>query len=355
MASALVKAAASAVAGGLVPYVCCSHAGAPAGVAVPSAALGSLSSLLYYARVWIQGYCFDKCCNIKADLTGKVAIVTGGTQGGLGFAAAEILACMGATIVLTVRSKTKGEEATIALKKAAGHDRISFVVVDFMSKKSIRDGAASIIAAQTRLDMLVLNAGVASGPSGDVWMANQVGPFLFTKLLTPLLRYTAESGSDGVRVVAVSSGAHKKAAINYQDPYVVTSASPFGGPYGQSKLAQIMHMRELQRLLREQPGLAGEQAIRCFSITPGFALTNLTAGKIPKVAMPLVWLMSRSPHMGAQAIKMACVDPTVPGGSYISNCYVKQTEGVDSCSNQPTEWKKLWALCEKCVEDEAYQ
>merc|ERR1712113_1179512 len=112
--------------------------------------------------------------------------------------------------------------------------------------------------------------------SGDVWMANQVGPFLFTKLLTPLLSDTAKSSSDGVRVVAVSSGAHKKAAINYNDPYVVASTSPFGGPYGQSKLAQIMHMRELQRLLREQPGLAGEQAIRCFSMTPGFALTNIT-------------------------------------------------------------------------------
>lgn len=275
-------------------------------------------------------------------------VVTGGTVGGLGFAAAQILGQMGATVILTVRNAAKGDEAVTELKRIIGHDRVSYTIIDFLSKKSVRKGAASIVAAHSRLDMLVLNAGVGSGPECDVWMANQVGPFLFTNLLTPLLTSSAAKSQDGVRVVAVSSGAHKRAAINYDDPYKAD------GAYGHSKLAQIMHMRELQRKLRAQPGLDGEQIVRCMSITPGFALTNITAGRIPKPVMPLVWLMSRSAYVGAQVIKQACVDPDVPGGSYLSNCYVKQTEGVDNCSNIPDQWDKLWTLCEKCVGDDQY-
>ena len=45
------------------------------------------------------------------DLTGRTAVVTGGTVGGLGFAAAELLAQMGATVILTCRSEAKAAEA----------------------------------------------------------------------------------------------------------------------------------------------------------------------------------------------------------------------------------------------------
>ena len=112
-----------------------------------------------------------------------------------------------------------------------------------------------------------------------------------------------------------------------------------------------MHMRELQRRLRAQPGLAGEHAVRCVSVTPGFALTNIV--NAPQYAVPFIWLLSRSAHVGAQVIKMAAVD-VVPGGSYLSNCYVKPTEGVDGCSNDPEQWSKLWSLLEKCVDDGRY-
>lgn len=319
---------------------------------MPATFLGSLAGFIFYVRSWIQGYYFDKQCALNVDLTGRCAVVTGGTVGGLGFAAAEILAAMGATVIITVRNEVKGKDAVARLARASGHDRISFVLVDFLSKSSIRDGTASILKAHSRLDILVLNAGVSGG--ADLWMANQVGPFLFTKLLTPLLVSTSKMYGD-VRVVAVSSGAHKNAV-----PYDPTDdgsshVGSFTGSYGQSKLAQIMHMRELQRRLRAQPGLEGEQAVRCVSVTPGFALTNIVSGKIPAPARPLVWLLARSPHVGAQVIKMACIDAAVPGGAYLSNCGVKSTEGANGCSNDPEEWSKLWALCETSVKDEHYQ
>lgn len=311
-----------------------------------------VASFLLYARAWIQGYYFDKRYLRNVDLTSKVALVTGGTVGGLGFAGAEILGKMGATVIMTVRSEQKGKAAVEQLKRTAGHNRISYVLVDFSSKASVRQGAAEVIAKLERLDMLVLNAGIASrkGNADDVWMTNQVGPFLFTQLLTPLLTSTAKQHG-AVRVVAVSSGAHKGASIQWNNPYGTPSQSgPFAGSYGMSKLAQIMHMRELQRRMRAaDPALAGTL---CICVTPGFALTNIV--EAPSLAYPLLWFMSRSAYVGAQVIKMACIDEDVPGGSYLSNCYVKPTEGADGCSNNSAEWAKLWKLCEQCVEDDRY-
>jgi hypothetical protein len=120
------------------------------------------------------------------------------------------------------------------------------------------------------------------------------------------------------RVIAVSSGAHKRAAINYDNPW--EPGAKVGGAYGQSKLAQILHMRELQvsvclllprsrhvsapvspsvlvhsahpegatgwcgRQRRVQTSLGAQGAdvtsFKCFAITPGFALTNILALKV---------------------------------------------------------------------------
>lgn len=235
MTTALVKGLGVAMAGGVGGALLSQSLKLSMAATASTVLLTSVGCFLYYARVWIQGYYFDKRCRIQAELNGRVAIVTGGTVGGLGFAAAEILHGMGATVVLTVRSAAKGEEA---VKRLGGGERVSYELVDFLSAASVAQGAAAIEARVGRLDFLVLNAGVGSGKSTDMWMANQLGPFLFTEALTPLLVHTAQQGRD-VRVVAVSSGAHKRAAIHWADPW---DPSPLGkggiglgSAYGQSK------------------------------------------------------------------------------------------------------------------------
>jgi len=346
----LAKGLASALGGGTASALACSALGFGIAPTIFSVLFATVGSFLYYARVWIQGYYFDKRCRVDADLTGKIAVVTGGTVGGLGYAAAEILHKMGATVVLTVRTAAKGEEA---VAKLGGGERASYELVDVLSSASAATGAKALAKKLGRLDYLVLNAGVAKGDTAEMWMANQVGPFSFTELLTPLLVQTAKAHGD-VRVVAVSSGAHKRASIDFEDPWAPTGpdGGMLGNAYGQSKLAQIMHMRELQKRLRAYKGCGGETAIRCLAMTPGFALTNLTPA-VPAPLLPLLWLIARSSRVGAQPIKMACVDPDVPGGSYLSNCYVKPAEGKDGCANEPEQWAKLWALCEKCAAEAA--
>lgn len=349
MGFAVIKATASAVAGGY-------SAKLAARIIAPerllphyiSGALGGTIALLYYARVWIQGYYFDRRYRKDADLSGRVVVVTGGTVGGLGFAGAQILASLGASVVVTVRSDVKGTEAISKLGANA-----SYVLCDFSKLASIRQAAEHILSKHSRLDMLVLNAGVGMGDKPQIWMVNHVGPYVFTELLRPLLESTAKRHGD-VRVCAVSSGAHKRANIDHENPWEpgkVTGALG-GSSYGQSKLAQILHMRALQASMRALPGLAGETAVRCISVTPGFAMTNIAVGsKPPAPARALMWLMARSAYVGAQVIKMACIDPHVPGGAYLSNCYDKPSEGENNCSNSMDEWEKLIQTTERCVKE----
>ncbi|CAB9513926.1 Short-chain dehydrogenase TIC 32, chloroplastic [Seminavis robusta] len=305
---------------------------------------GATMGLLCYSRVWVQGYWIDETCRIQRDLTGSCAVVTGGTVGGIGFAAAEMLAQKGATVIVTCRSQAKGQSAVKQLREACGHNKIHYVLVDFLSNQSVRDGAAAIGKLTDRLDFLILNAGIASGPHENIWQTNHIGPFLFTQELSKLLNDTAKKHD--VRVVSVSSGAHKNARIHWADPFRIPPEQRklFGGAYGQSKLANILHMRELQHHVDA----------KCFSVTPGAVKTNMLLKEVPTVAHPLLYFVLRSPAIGAQVILSACLDPGIPSGSYLSNCRVKASEGFESCSNDEAQAKKLWELTERQIKENRF-
>ena len=365
--------------------------------------LASLGGLTYYLRVWVQDYYFDRSYKEKAscrrDLTGHTAVVTGGTVNGLGYAAAELLYQQGATVIITTRSIEKGETAIAKLTKkkepqssssSSLSSRASFVVCDFLSESSIRKCSTKIIKVTNgRIDFLVLNAGI-SGQGGDasssstaeatakVWMTNHLGPFLFANELRPaLIRTAKDNQSQQPRVVWVSSGAHKKADIDWDNPFQPSSSVSVSGggndgggdgnsdgnskstpsssisSYGQSKLANIMHMREYQKRIRQEIN-SDAADVKCFAVTPGAVWTNI----IPPTPLlyPLFWFILRSPTIGAQVIKMACLDTNIlKGGEYLSNCYVKATEGKNGCSNDENQWKKLWELSSKQIEENEYE
>lgn len=300
-----------------------------------------------YLRRQLQGYWFDRRCPCPdVDLTGRVALVTGGSVGGLGYAAAESLLRLGATVVITLRSEVKAQEAVTKLQMVTP-GKVDFLLVDFLSQRSVREGAELFRKKYDRLDMLILNAGVGGDVGSEVvWQTNHVSHFILTEELRPLIEATAKKHS-GARVVAVSSGAHTSGAIDYASPY-----HPEKSCYAQSKLAQIMHLREFQRQLREQ-GLE-EAQVKCFAVTPGFVVTNIGPLKntwIRVLAAPLLACFGRSSWMGAQVIKMACISPDLPGGAYLSNCCHKPSKGEDDASNRPEEWRKLWELSERCAQE----
>ena len=99
------------------------------------------------------------------DLSGKIALVTGGSSG-LGIQLAKALARQGATVVVAARREEKLQETVRALKELGAE--ASYVVMDVMSPESIDQAVAEVVAQYQRIDILVNNAGVgASVPAAE--------------------------------------------------------------------------------------------------------------------------------------------------------------------------------------------
>ena len=153
------------------------------------------------------------------DQTGRVHIVTGG-YAGCGEALANILYQHNATIYVVGRSKSKAETAINEMKGSHPNSkgRLEFLQVDLADLTTIKPAVEDFKKREQRLDVLTLNAGVMGPPKGsksaqghDLQIAtNCLGHFLLTKLLTPLLKQTAEgpdTAPGSVRVTwAASTG-----------------------------------------------------------------------------------------------------------------------------------------------------
>lgn len=169
---------------------------------------------------------FDPAKDIPS-LAGKVVMITG-AAGFLGRQTAIELARYGRPARIYVADLSRDEEAKKAvaneiLREAYGdHEEaaalgteIRFVDLDLASLESVRDCAANFLAQEEQLDILFLNAGiirVSAATTKEGYEAhfgiNYLGHALLARLLTPLLRRTAERPGADVRVVVVSSEGH---------------------------------------------------------------------------------------------------------------------------------------------------
>ncbi|EXJ86935.1 hypothetical protein A1O3_03889 [Capronia epimyces CBS 606.96] len=189
------------------------------------------------------------------DLSGKVIIVTGGNNG-IGKATVVALAKHNAgRIYLAARSKAKYDDAMASVREAAPGAKVEFLELDLASFASIKRAADQVIASNDRLDILINNAGVMALPPAQTvegyeiqFGTNHMGHALLTKLLLPLLLKTAELSD--VRIVNVTSTGYMLAPKGtFLPDQVRTSMSDFHTyvRYGQSKMANVLHGRELAR------------------------------------------------------------------------------------------------------------
>ncbi|GJP38707.1 hypothetical protein CLOM_g23125 [Closterium sp. NIES-68] len=316
------------------------------------------------------------------DLTGKVAIVTGGSSG-IGTETARVLVLRGASVVLAVRNTTAGEAAKAAIVKdiegraaaeAAGQagkapvgERVSVMALDLASLKSVRAFAADYLRLNRPLHVLVNNAGVMLCPfmlTADGYEnqfgTNHVGHFLLTNLLLPKLKETAQQEGTEARIVVVSSAAHKMPypggirfdAINSKEGYDSMKA------YGQSKLANILHARELARRLKEEGAPVAVNALH-----PGVIDTNLMRHVVPpgtiwhtlgRGAYNLVfqWFMKTIPQGAATSCFLAA-HPSLAGvsGGYYADS--REAEGSATDLSRDTQLAaKLWELSEQMASKE---
>ena len=211
----------------------------------------------------------------RTSLAGRTVLVTGPTSG-LGRAAVSHFAAMGARVLLLGRDESKLERTRTELVAWSGDSEIEVHVADMGSLASVRSAADRILARESRLDVLVDNAGALfadrrTSPDGfELSFATMVlGPFLLIDRLLPLL--TAAAATNGPsRIVAVTSGGQYTQRLHLDD--LQSDAGAYTGTlaYARAKRAQVTLMREWARRLRDR-GIVANAMHPGWADTPGFA------------------------------------------------------------------------------------
>jgi NAD(P)-dependent dehydrogenase (short-subunit alcohol dehydrogenase family) len=209
---------------------------------------------------------------VVPDLTGRLAVVTGASDG-LGLGLATRLAAAGAELVLPVRNQAKGEAAIDRLRAGVPDAQVSLRELDLASLDSVAALAKTLDAEGRPIHLLINNAGVMTPATRHTtadglelqFGTNYLGHVALTGRLLPLL------SAGQARVTTMSSSAARQGKINWADLQSEDKYAPIAS-YGQSKLANLLFGLELERRSR-----AGDWGIVSNVAHPGTTLTNLYA------------------------------------------------------------------------------
>jgi len=230
---------------------------------------------------------------------------------------------LGMTVVVGVRKVEAGQKIAKEFQDLGFTGSVNAYQLDTSSMKSVESFARIVSKEYPTIHLLVNNAGIMYGDytvTEDGFESqlatNYLGHFLLTHLLMPNLKAGGESGSYS-RVVNVSSSSHRGLGIffddiNFEKQYFST------GAYSQSKLAQIMAARHMDRLLQAQGS-----KVHCYSAHPGVVDTDLFDGtSVKRYSQWLMKLLFKRPEEGATTILHTCLSPRLEneGGAYILNC-----------------------------------
>ena len=287
------------------------------------------------------------------DESGRVAIVTGSNTG-LGYDTARVLAARGARVVMAVRDTAKGDAAAARIRELSKGAEVTVHELDLGSLASVRAAAAELAAAHPRIDLLINNAGVMYPPKQNTadgfelqFGTNHLGHFALTGLLLKNLL-----GVDGSRVVAVASIAHNiRAQIDVADLLWGPRRYDRVASSGQSKLANLMFTYDLQRRLA-----AAKAKTIAVAAHPGVAATELVR-HVPGAGLPGVsWLSGRllnTSELGALPTLRAATDPAVRGGQYYGPDGFRELRGYpklvtsNAQSHDTAAQERLWTVSEE--------
>ena len=228
-------------------------------------------------------------------MDGKVVLVTGATSG-LGEAAATGFARLGASVWLVARSRERGEDARTRIAAQTGSDDVHVGICDLSDLRSVRRFAEQCEARPGRVDVVVNNAGVLteerqlSRDGIELTLAtNVVGPFLLTRLLSPLLRRSAPS-----RVINVSSGGMYTQGLHPDD--LQSAHGKFRGTvaYARSKRIEVV-LTELWARRLDGTGVVVN------AMHPGWVDTPGLRNSLPGFHRGMGRLL-RTPEQGADTI-----------------------------------------------------
>eukprot|EP00092_Neocalanus_flemingeri_P019775 GFUD01021415.1.p1 GENE.GFUD01021415.1~~GFUD01021415.1.p1 ORF type:complete len:334 (+),score=104.31 GFUD01021415.1:80-1081(+) len=299
--------------------------------------------LLFLLRLWMQG----PKVRSSARLDGKTVVITGANTG-IGKITALDLSKRGAKVVMLCRNVEKAEEAAEEIRKAT-EGEVVVHKLDLSSLASVRECAEQLGNSLEKIDILINNAGIMACPELRTTEGfemqigtNHFGHFLLTNLLMPQLKKAAPTA----RIVNVSSLAHERGRMQWED--INWDKTPYNAiqAYSQSKLANILFTKELAR--------KGEgSGVNAYALHPGVINTELgrhlkdtfgPAVMLWKLAVPFI----KTPDSGAQTTIYCAVEESLAdhNGRYYSDCKEKQpapqAENIEDA-------KKLWEVSEQLV------
>ncbi|SVA08021.1 uncharacterized protein METZ01_LOCUS60875 [marine metagenome] len=272
------------------------------------------------------------------DMNGKVCLVTGATDG-IGKVSAQVLAEMGAKVIIVGRNPEKSAAVLAELKSISRNENIDLLMADLAVMKEVRDLAEQVISRYDRLDVLLNNAGgyftkheITSDGLEMTFALNHMSYFLLTNKLMGLLKSSVPA-----RIVNVSSDAHYGVDIEFdnlngEQDYKAWKA------YQKSKLANVLFTYEL---LKKVPA---DITVNC--LHPGFVATNFgnnNGGFVSPVLKIAKRISAIDPEEGAKTSIFLCSSPEVEevSGKYFFKCQPK-TSSRES-RNMDTA-KRLWQI-----------
>lgn len=296
------------------------------------------------------------------DLTGKLAVITGGSDG-VGLGLAERIAAAGAEVILPVRNATKGRAAVDRITATTPGARVSLRSLDLSSLQSVADLAGKLADEGRPIHILVNNAGVMNPPHRQLtadgfelqWGTNHLSHFALTGRLMPLLR------AGQARVTTQSSIAARSNAINWDDPNFEHSYD-VGKAYSQSKIANLMFGLELDRRSTQ----AG-WGITSNVSHPGVTATNLLAaqphmgrtGDTLSVRMirftSRLGVLTQTVDQGLLPALYASTHPAAQGGKFYGPSGFQHLTGAPAeqdvyrPARDAADGARLWELSERLV------
>ena len=291
------------------------------------------------------------------DLTGKVAIVTGGATG-IGIETARALAEAGAEVVIAVRKPDLAEAAVADIAKTA-KAKVSWSMLDLSSFKSIRAFAERW--GERPLNLLINNAGVMACPlaytEDGLEMqigTNHFGHFLLSVLLAPNLVAGAKASGKTSRLVSLSSIGHRRSPVNFDDPNFRDRPYDKWESYGQAKTANALFAVGFTKRFKDQGVFAN-------AVMPGGIMTPLQRHLPVEEQRAMGWIDEsgkvrdgfKTPAQGASTSIWAAVGDELEGvgGLYLEDLHqagpwTKESgwSGVMPYALDPEQADKLWAL-----------